>query len=295
VLYYWLALRLPFLQAHAEMADYLIGFVLFMVGTALFVLLIKWKRQDESRHQVVEGGDSSMDQQEGPRNDTLRWKLLVSSTLIVLAASPYVYSYFMQDEAQNGRVGDDANVASVFPAQVGRYTLLKTWQARDDAQNLIYTWATYSTDQQGDELDLGVWSRSDIHYPIWCHLSRGEKPIWSGVRALSTANGIGTFQINSYLVDSTFLLEASTICTSKGCYESGSRPFHRGISFRTAGFGNFVFQSFFRTRPLLIRKRTTATASSSPMETTRPYVELEDFVLHLNTSDLGQFVKSRNR
>ena len=295
VLYYWLALRLQFLQAHAEMADYLIGFVLFVVGTALFVLLIKWNRRDESDHRVVETDDSSRVRQEGGRNDTLSWKLLVSSTLIALAASPYVYGYFMRDDARNGRGGDELNVASAFPAQVGRYTLLKTWQARDTAQNLIYSWATYSTDHQASEVDLGVWSRSEIHYPIWCHLSRGEKPVWSAVRTLSTANGTGTFQIYSYLVGNSFLLEASTICTSSGCYESGNWPFHRGISFRTAGFGNFIFQSFSRTRPVLIRKRTTAIASSSPIETTRTFVEFEDFVSHLNTSDLGQFVKSRNR
>jgi exosortase J len=295
VLYYWLALHVHPLQAHAEAADYLIGVVLFVLATVLFFSLIRRNEKKGGEFSTVETGEPIPDSMRNSGNVKLGWKCLVSLALLVVAASPYIYSDGVRALTGSAHEGATTNFAPIFPTRIGKWTLLKTWQERDAQQKLMYSWGTYSSDDQAGEVEVGVWSPSGVHYPIACHLARGEKPVWSAVRILPLADGKGTFQMTSYQNEGANLVEASTICTTDGCYESGSAPFRKGLSFRSAGIRKFVFSSLSGSRPLIIRKQSPGTDSSFPKEAPQTIGELQGFISKLTQSEIRRFLEVQNR
>jgi exosortase J len=295
VLYYWLALRLHPLQAHAEVADYIIGVVLFGVATVLFFLLIRGNGKKMDELPPVSMGAQLSGSVRTSGNKSYGWKCLVASALIVVSASPYIYSDSVLVLTRSTHEEPKENYAGIFPAQLGEWKLLKTWQERDAAQELLYSWGSYSSDSQAGQVEVGVWSPTGVHHPIGCHLSRGEKPVWNAIKTLPIADGDGTFQITAYQDGDANLVEASTICTTSGCYESGIVPFRKGITFRNTGIRNFIFQPFYKSRPLLIRKQTTVSTTSLVREVPQTIAELQAFISQLNQSQIRRFVETQNR
>ncbi len=185
---------------------------------------------------------------------------------------------------------------SVFPVHVGRYTLVGIREDRESTRSLLYKWGSYSRGGQGSEIELGLWYPAGIHYPTWCHLARGEEPVWTGVEILPTAEGRrNTFQLTAYDQGGAYLLEASTICTLNGCFEEDLAAPQVGVRFISPGIHNLIFESSFLSRPLLIRTTSTASAPLSTKQTAMSISEIADFVSGLRSSEVDRFVYFRDR
>jgi len=276
VLYYWLGIRIEILQPHAGLADYLIGGVLFGLAALFFFQIIKrsTKRRDVPTTRVSTHSFELSSQEFWRR-------LLVSSVVLLIAASPYAYAKLFSSTVIG--TADSA----LFPQNVGPYRLARTWRELDNTNHLLYVWSQYVNPiHKGSEIEVGLWFPSRVHYPLWCHLAFGEKPQWSAVETIKSRDGkASTFQFSSYQYEDTDLVEASTICSVDGCYENGIIPSHRGLSYRTAGLKNFLLQSFSPSRALLLRKKVAGLPSLPQDLKPQAVDELETFITTLNSSD----------
>ncbi len=134
VLYYIVALRLPWLQSRAEMGDYVIGAVLFFFATLLFFAVIRrFNRSGDLRPPPLQ-----VAWVEKSRADTGKYFWLRWTAFAMLAATGSV-SYARSLIQPRSGLRDE----TIFPQSLGQYTLRRTWQEKLSGGQTIFDWADY--------------------------------------------------------------------------------------------------------------------------------------------------------
>jgi exosortase J len=302
VLFYRLALSFPGLQPHGEGADYLIGGLLFLSAATLFALIVRSKQQgqpgsrapDASRAQLSRrrNGKGKTDVKNGP----LHWQGAVLSLVVVASCFSAVRG--LADIVRGQSVSDRSELATadVLPEQMGKYRLLRTWSEQDWLSHLAYRWGAYSNGDPGNEIDVALWLGPGVHYPIACHISSGQRPVWEEVRALPTAlGGSATFALYFYNEPEGQTLEATTVCDSGGCNEHLLLPSQAGFAFAGMGVKSFFFRPNSTPLPIVIRTESHNLTLSSENSRRHMLEETRDFISEFNTYALVRFAESRNR
>jgi exosortase J len=296
VLFYRVALSRSWLQSHGEGADYLIGGLLFLTAAGLFSGVVRWKRQNGGQPASSQMRTTDPARESSLKNHQLYWKGAVASLLI--AMSSFSSARDLADMARGKMRGDGSELVSqnILPQQMGKYRMQRTWSDQDWLGHLAYRWAAYLDDSSGDEIDIALWLGPGAHYPIACHISRGQRPSSQQVGTLPTAQGgSATFAISYYEESDARTLEATTVCEVGGCSERVLLPSRTGFAFASMGVKNLFFRPTSRPLPILIR--TQSRDLSVPFEDTKTKMvhETEDFISELNTYALIRFADSRNR
>jgi exosortase J len=290
VVFYRVALRFPVLQSHAEGADYLLGGGLFLCAAVLFVLVVQWKKQPVDEQKLAPIRDVDCGSGSNRKDGLLLWKGIGVSVLTVLSVFPFLRGAL---DAVRGTTNSSESVllaAGILPQQMGKYRLLRTWEERDLDDHLIYRWGAYAAGDPADEIAIGFSLTPGPHYPIGCHIARGDKPVWQSVQRLSTANGgSATFGLFLYKDEEDQTLEATTVCDEVGCKEPALLS-SLGV---LASMSTRDFRSF-GPLSVLIQKRSKNPVLTSANLRTQMLHDLQEFVSEVNVRALVGVAETRN-
>jgi exosortase J len=268
VVYYIFALHAPLArawwQAHAAMADYIIGACLFFVAGALLVEVVRrfgvtggmmWPplvMEEAGR----EAGSSRSSEWKGKK--TFWWRYAGFLAVLVLGSVSYVRALAAPHVAPL----DEAVVNARFPRQVGAYTLMRQWDETLLNGPRIFHWLEYE-DAAGERVSVGVSPVLGAHDTLICHAARGEDWLWHGALTLPTRAG-PTQLSGSLFNDGTHeYLEAATVCSGESCGQYTSERRHFGFVFSKPDTGVLLGQSPARPIPVLIHAEV-ADAATAP-------------------------------
>jgi len=309
VLYYLVALRIPWLQTRAEMGDYIIGACLFFFATALLFTIIQ---------KLGPTGDlrpPSLQKQPAPAGVRAtagfapRWAVLL--LLVVVGSESYARAYVQ--ELRHPRPRTDATALGRFPQHVGRYHLVREWNEYIGAGALIFYWADYAidvpdtaskasgavlsaADQAGvpnlagndaAEVSVGI-SLLGAHDTLLCHAARGEDWLWHGNLDFTTAGQPTSFSGSFFNDGSSQYMEATTICTGDSCGQFSTDRRHFGFIYSRPDTQTLFGGEPRRPIPVLLRTATSDTAMASDLARGELTANLRNF---LANADLNQFTR----
>ncbi|WP_254061440.1 exosortase J [Granulicella sp. L60] len=285
VLYYLVALKLPWLQSRAEMGDYVIGACLFLFAT--FLLFYVVRRLSESPGQL-----------QSPTNDLAPIDHAVRSSfyprfagmLVVVLFSGYGVarglirthsaSFLAQRKADESALGQ-------FPARMGDYSLVRSWNENLFTGPLIFHWAEYAPDHEGPHISLGISPLLGSHDTLICHSARGEDPIWRDQITLPTAGGVPVrFSGSFFNSGATQYLEATTICSGDSCGEYSSDRKHFGLVYSKPTADALLSQDPQRPIPILLKAETIDTTLSPEIARRQMVGAVGNFLSSVNLSGL---------
>ena len=295
VLYYIVALHIPWLQSRAEMGDYIIGACLFLLGT--FLLFYAINRLKESPGQLQSQSTLASPQTHSPRWVGLR--LAVMACIALLGAVGVARSLARDHFANNvDQLRRDQNAPGQFPTRVGDYTLVRTWNENLNVGTLLFHWAEYapastSPENQGPHISIGISPVLGSHDTLICHSARGEDPLWHGEIALPTAaHDTVSFSGAFFNSGSLQYLEATTICNGSACGEYSAASTSFGFVYSRPTPQSIFNQDPARPIPILIRAETIDT--TLPADTARQQMTaaIRAFVASINLDTLTRPYRS---
>ena len=158
VLFYWAALRFPFLQPHGEGADYVIGVLLFLVAAISVAAVIRWKGQRSIEHETPRAGTAESPLRDSSNRTGLLWKGIAISVLALLGSFSYVQGLVRRDHRAIRIDPFGPQVATILPEQIGKFKLLRTWTESDLQNHVLYRWGAYSEENTLDEIRFAILS-----------------------------------------------------------------------------------------------------------------------------------------
>ncbi len=280
VLYYIVALRLPWLQSRAEMGDYVIGATLFFLATLLFFAVVRrFNSSGDLRPPPLQFGC-----EEKSRADTGRYFWLRWTAFAVLAASGSV-SYARGLIQPRAGLRDRA----IFPQSLGPYTLRRNWQEKLSGGQTIFDWAEYGLPGAASVVSVGISPVLGAHDTLLCHTARGEDWLWHSPITLPTAAGPVSFSASFYNDGATEYIEAGTVCSGDRCGQYTSARRHLGFVYSRADARTLLSQSPTRPIPILLRVETPDATANPEISRTALLAELQDF---LRSASLGVLTNS---
>ena len=275
VIYYIVALHFPSLQQHGEMADYIIGAALFLVGT----FLLTW-----SIHNLATQPDPTPEAPTFPVGApprTLPLRFAAMLLLVLFGLWQFTPTLHAADSSQ------DINAATQFPQHVGPYTLARTWNESLNTGLLLFHWAEYAPADKGPRIALGVAPFFGTHDTLVCHSARGEDPLWQAALVTPTAHSPATSFSAAFFNDgATEFLELSTICNGNHCGEYSANRTHLGFVYSRPP--SLLTQRENHPIPILLRAETLD--ATAPSETTRQHLaaDMQTFLAALDLPALTQ-------
>jgi exosortase J len=322
VLYYIVALHIPWLQTRAEMGDYIIGACLFFFATALlFTLIQRLSPGGDLRLPKLERVSSGVGASSSPTPDDrtarngpsgdflLRWGAFA---VLVLAGS-VSYARGLMAEFREPIAVRDAKIVERFPKHVGHYTLQREWSESLPTGTLIFYWADYAPDTVGAVADptadgktvmngppevrddgntgvvsVGISPVLGAHDTLLCHSARGEDWLWHGDLLLPTTAGVTSFSGSFFNDGATQYMEATTICTGGTCGQYSTNRSHFGFIYSRPDTHTLLTQSPTRPIPVLLRTETLNTSMAPDAARSELTGNLSRF---LSGVDLSVFTK----
>jgi exosortase J len=219
VIYYVVALPHPWLQDHAEGADYVIGGVLFFI--AVYVLNTVISRLGASQESVLAlplAADADRAPALNPAvSRGFVWR--AASVFLLTAAAAAGIAYREMAAQQPSQLHSEESAQGRFPHVLGRYTLVRTWNDTLIGGALLYHWAEYAPPNNGTHVSVAISPFLGAHDTLVCHSARGEDPLWHGETTIPTAADTISFSTAFFNDGATQSLEATTLCTGSNCGE----------------------------------------------------------------------------
>lgn len=306
VLYYILALRLPALQPHGEMADYLIGAALFLFATWLLLYIVRRagnlthpppadavppEHLPFPSHPGVPGARQPYHPLAG--SVATQSRLQPSSSLYLRYAAMALLTIVgaisvARTHAAAGRIApQDASALGTFPARIGSYTLARSWNEYTTAGPLIFQWADYApASPGGTRIAVGISPVLGSHDTLICHSARGEDPIWHAELPVPTAAGITSFSASFFADGATQYLEATTLCQAGSCGEYSDNRRHFGLVYSRPTAASLFSRDPERPIPIMLRAETTDTALPADLARQQLTDATRTFLASLNLDTL---------
>jgi len=287
VLYYIVALHLPWLRSRAEMGDYIIGACLFLLGTFLLFYVVRCLSQ--SPGQIQAPAVDSMLRGE-PVPGSFYPRLWAMTLLVVLCCAGVARAYVRQHgSAYEAQYQADEKAQGQFPDRIGSYKLSRSWNESLTTGPLIYHWAEYVPDGGGPHISVGVSPVLGSHDTLVCHSARGEDPLWRDQITFATAGNAAVSFSGSFFNDgATQYLEASTICNGGSCGEYTSDRARFGFVYSKPNAQSLFAQDPQRPIPILVKAETIDT--TLPLEVARQQMldAVRAFMLSADLNSLTQ-------
>ena len=256
VLYYLVALKIPWLQDQAENADYVIGAALFFIAVYLLYAVIQ-----RLGSKAAEAGVATLPQvlPEAPAVGS-GFYIRAAAFSVLVAFGVFSVVSGMTAPGPDAQLRADETALGAFPQTVGKYTLARRWNENLLTGALLFHWAEYAPDDGGAHISIGVSPVLGSHDTLVCHSARGEDPIWHGQQDFATVGDGATHFSASFFNDgSTQYLEATTLCNGTSCGEYSTAPGHMGIVYSRPHPETLLSQNSQRPIPILLRVETIDT------------------------------------
>ncbi len=276
VIYYCVALKIHWLQAHAEMGDYLIGACLFFLAAALLFTLIRRFSASGNLIPPALPRQAAVPALAVKTSFALRWGAL----LAVLLVGSVSYARAMMHSGEVTHALSDVTATGRFPKQVGAFTLRREWNEYLEGGALIFYWADYQATgaaaagaaaagavaagavaANGEEdgptvISVGISPVLGAHDTLICHSARGDDWLWHGDIAFATATQPTSFSTSLFADGATQYLEATTVCTGETCGQYSTARKHLGFVYSRPDTRTLLTQSPSRPIPVLLRAET---------------------------------------
>ena len=263
VLYYIVALKIPWLQDRAEMGDYIIGATLFFAAIGLLFIVIRHEARSDGNDpalavETLRSPHVGLSNKPLNANDTWGSVLRVAAmTVFVIFAASRVARGVLQDRLPKPA---SAELAS-FPKRLGDYTLIRSWPETVVNGPLIFEWADYAPAAGGGpHVAVGISPILGSHDTSICHSARGEDPVWHGELQASTAAGPESFSSSFFNNGATQYLEVTTVCAAGGCGEYSAGDQHFGLIYSRPAPAEAFSRDQRRPIPVMLRVETLDTA-----------------------------------
>jgi len=260
VIYYIVALHIPWLQSRAEMGDYIIGACLFLIASLLLFYVVS--RLGESPRHVKP--DVVMQTSTGTRSGSLRLRFAAMALLASFGcygvARAVVFNRPLDSMATNL---SSSTVMGQFPQRIGSYTLVREWNESLNTGLLVFHWADYAPASGGTHISLGISPMLGSHDTLICHSARGEDPLWRDQLVITTANKTNVSFSLSFYNEATQFLEASTVCNGRSCGEYTDDRRHFGLVYSKPDPQALFASDPQRPIPILLKAETIDTSMPS--------------------------------
>jgi exosortase J len=284
VLYYLVALHFTSLQNKAEMGDYIIGAGLFLFGTFLLFYVIR--RLGESPSQIKPQPISPDFPLQAPRSIYSR---LAVMALVALVGCVGIARAVARNHASSAVTDADQNALGKFPATVGTFNLVRSWNENLVTGMLLFHWAEYAPADGGTHIAIGISPVLGSHDTLICHSARGEDPIWHDQLTLPTAgSGPVSFSGSFFNDGATQFLEATTLCNGTSCGEYATDRTHFGFVYSRPDPQSIFLQDPVRPIPILIRAETIDTTLPADIARSQMSTVVRSFVAAVNLNNLTQ-------
>ncbi len=251
VLYYIVALHFHWLRSRAEMGDYIIGACLFLLAT--FLLFYVVRRLGESPRQTKPAAVSSPFSSTSERSYKLRFAAMFAITIF----GCYGFARAVIVAEATGRFAEiraDQKAPGKFPARIGAYTLVRTWNENLNTGTLLFHWAEYAPADGGAHINLGISPVLGTHDTLICHSARGDDPIWQNQVTTATATQPNvSFSGAMFNNSSSLSLEATTVCSGSSCGEYTTDRSHFGFVYSKPNSQSLLTQDPQRPIPIMLR------------------------------------------
>ena len=292
VLYYIVALHIPWLQDKAEMGDYIIGGCLFLFATFLLFYIVN--RLGESPQQTkTPATETSATASVPARSIYLRHAAMLLIALFGTVSLAQTLTHIRSGKDASAKA--DQNALGQFPAHIGNYTLVRSWNENLFTGPLIFHWADYAPADGGPHVLLGISPVLGSHDTIVCHSARGEDPNWHSQLTLPTAGSAPiSFSASFFSDGATQYLEATTICNGAACGEYSSDRSHFGFVYSRPTLPASIFdQDPGRPIPILLRAETLDTRILPDVAREQMIAALRSFIASTNLDSLTQPYRHR--
>jgi exosortase J len=284
VLYYIVALHIPWLQTRATMGDYIIGACLFFVATTLlFSVILRWSPTGDLKPPKLPA-QPGLRYARAPQSFLVRFAVLV----LVLAYGSLGYARELAQPDRQTHALNDPKALGLFPKQVGSYTLQRAWNEYLVTGPLIFYWADYAPADGGPVVSVGISPVLGAHDTLLCHSARGEDWLWHGDLQMTTAAEPTTFSGSFFNDGATQYMEATTLCTGPTCGQYASDRKHFGFIYSRPDTHTLLAQNPARPIPILLRTETTDTAMAADLARTELTENLRHFLAGV---DLAKFTQ----
>lgn len=287
VLYYLVALRFTSLQDKAEMGDYIIGACLFLFGTFLLFFVIRRLGEAPSQTRPI-ALLSEPTSQPTPRSSYSR---LAAMSLVALFGCVGAARAIVGNHASASIAAKHADQTALhnFPAALGNYALVRSWNESLDTGTLLYHWAEYAPSGGGTHISIGISPVLGSHDTLVCHSARGEDPLWHDQLTFPTAGSSSVSFSASFFNDgATQFLELTTLCNGSSCGEYSSDSTHFGFVYSRPDTRSILQQDPVRPIPILIRAETIDTTLPADVARAQMSTAIRTFIAFVNLNNLTQ-------
>ncbi|MDE3105065.1 MAG: exosortase J [Acidobacteriota bacterium] len=285
VLYYLVALHIPWLQSRAEMGDYIIGAILFLIATYLLFQAIR-------RLSSAGAGQAAEPEAVADTSVSTAALLRVGAVGIIGLASLGVLAHtLVHSRAVAQLAAQRAEQASLgeFPLNVGGYHLVRNWNETVDTGALLYHWAEYAPAGDGPHVSLGVSPFMGAHDTLICHSARGEEPLWHDQLNLVSADQASIVFSGAFFNSGVSqYLDATTVCNTATCGEFASDHLHFGFVYSKVDPAALLHPDPVRPIPILIRAETLDTQMLPDTARAQLTASVRDFVASIHLQQLTQ-------
>lgn len=282
VLYYIVALHLPWLQPRAEMGDYIIGACLFLIATFLLFYVIQRFRTQPALAQanVAESAAAT----------PIRTLPLVARFGFMLALALFgglgLASAMSHSAPAAVRA---ANSPGIFPAHLSGFTLSRSWNESLLTGTLLFHWADYAADDGGPHVSIAISPVLGSHDTLICHSARGEDPLWHGQLDLPTTSGqVISFSGAFFNDGATQYTEATTLCNGTACGEFSDHRTHFGLVYSRPDASSLFSRVPTRPIPIILRAETIDTTLPPDIAREQLTASLASFAKAIDLNSLTQ-------
>jgi len=279
VLYYIVALHIPWLQSRATMGDYIIGACLFFLATVLLFTAI---RHFSPTHDLRPPELATTPSTSVP--NSFRWRWIAFLLLTTVGSVSYVRAIVQQHNTPTA----SSDTLGTFPQTIGNYTLERRWNETLTVSHIVaYYWATYRPSGGGAPVSVGVSPILGVHDSIICRTARGEDWLWHGALIFPSADQPASFTATFYNDGASQFLEATTLCTAASCGQYSTGP-RFGFVYSHPDARALLTLSPTRPMPVLLRTDTPDTQLSAETARTQLTANLRSFVSAAHISAFSQ-------
>jgi exosortase J len=284
VLYYLVALHFTWLQHKAELGDYIIGACLFLLATFLLFYVIR--RLGENPGQLKPAPVALSPYPVLSRSIVPRFIGMLAIVIFGVYGAARAVAY-TTSSAYTAQARADEEALGQFPAQLGSYTLARSWNEHMFAGPLIFHWAEYAPLNGGPRVSIGVSPVLGSHDTIICHSARGEDPLWHSQLTFPTAGSVLiNFSASFFNGGASQYLEATTICNGDRCGEYSSDRRHFGFVYSKPTPQSIFSQDPQRPIPVLLRAETVDTTLPAEVARQQMSAALGSFLASVDLNSL---------
>lgn len=292
VLYYIVALKIPWLQSRAEMGDYILGAALFLLAVGLLFFAVRRVTETpaatEPEPAVERPAARKSPAGEGLGGRGAAVRVAVMAVFVAVAGVRLADGALRQRDTTPAP--ETVAAATVFPETVGGYARSRTWVEQVTGGPVIYEWASYAPVGRGRDagsaaggsslaagplglaagdslvagggpsVAVGISPMLGSHDTSICHSARGEDPVWHGELRTATATGEESFSSSFFNSGASQYLEVTTVCNVDGCGEYTAGDAHFGLIYSRPAPMEAFSRDPRRPIPVMLKVETTDTA-----------------------------------